>query len=193
MFGKENSIFFFQDSLLWWKATCICLSVLSYISRTKQSCFLQSWPKSNKKRVAICETVLERKMLSSMQEFFFLQKVSKIFSQCKSFTKEKVFLCSMQVARLLSQPWAICQGSRNRSQNRSWNFFLSCFWANEWPEKKKSFFFVKVRPRRVFHKNSGARTCLRTRPKCSQSKQTLKKRSPFVYHTQRKHGKLNWT
>jgi len=129
-------------------------------------------------------------MLSSMQEFFFLQKVSKMFSQCKSFTKEKVFLCSMQVARLLSQPWAICQGSRNRSQNRSWNFFLSCFWANEWPEKKKSFFFVKVRPRRVFHKNSGARTCLRTRPKCSQSKQTLKKRSPFVYHTQRKHGKL---
>ena len=130
-------------------------------------------------------------MLSSMQEFFFLQKVSKMFSQCKSFTKEKVFLCSMQVARLLSQPWAICQGSRNRSQNRSWNFFLSCFWANEWPEKKKSFFFVKVRPRRVFHKNSGARTCLRTRPKCSQSEQTLKKRSPFVYHTQRKHGKLS--
>ena len=56
--------------------------------------------------------------------------------------------------------------------------------------KKNLFFFVKVRPRRLCYKKSDVRTCLRSRPKCSQSVQTLKKRSSFVYHIQRKHGKL---
>jgi len=72
-------------------------------------------------------------------------------------------------------------------------FFLELL-LSEWVAgEKKICFFVKVRPRRLCYKKSDVRTCLRSRPKCSQSVQTLKKRSSFVYHTQRKHGKLRQT
>ena len=57
--------------------------------------------------------------------------------------------------------------------------------------KKKKFFFAKPWPKTLFQKNSGGRICVRTREKCSQSTETLKKWSPFVYSAQRKPAKLS--
>ena len=56
--------------------------------------------------------------------------------------------------------------------------------------EKKNFFFEKLWPNTLFHKNSGGRICVRSREKCWQSTETLKKTSPFVYPSQRKHAKL---
>ena len=40
------------------------------------------------------------KNLELYARVFFFTKVSRMFTQCKSFTKERVFLCLMQVAPL---------------------------------------------------------------------------------------------
>ena len=56
--------------------------------------------------------------------------------------------------------------------------------------EKKKFFFEKLWPNTLSHKNSGGRICVRSREKCWQSTETLKKTSPFVYPSQRKHAKL---
>ena len=56
--------------------------------------------------------------------------------------------------------------------------------------EKKNFFFEKLWPNTPSHKNSGGRICVRSREKCWQSTETLKKTSPFVYPSQRKHAKL---
>ena len=58
--------------------------------------------------------------------------------------------------------------------------------------EKKKIFFAKPWPKILFQKNSGGHICFRTREKCSQSTETLKKWSPFVYSAQRKPAKLSW-
>ena len=55
---------------------------------------------------------------------------------------------------------------------------------------KKKDFFAKPWPKTLFQKNSGGRICVRTREKCSQSTETLKKWSTFVYSAQRKTTRL---
>ena len=123
------------------------------------------------------------------KSFFFYKKFQRCLANVKVLRKKKFFYvqCRLLVCFLNHEPFVKEVGTvlRTEAEIFSWVAFERMS-----GRRKKKFFFVKVRPRRVFHKNSGARTCLRTRPKCSQSEQTLKKRSPFVYHTQRKHGKL---
>ena len=122
--------------------------------------------------------------------FFFWKKFQRCLANVKVLRKKKFFyvLCRLLVCFLNHEPFVKEVGTVLRTEAEI--FSRVAFERMSGRRKKKSFFFVKVRPRRVFHKNSGARTCLRTRPKYSQSEQTLKKRSPFVYHTQRKHAKL---
>jgi len=113
--------------------------------------------------------------------------VSSLYTVCRG---KSFFMCHASCS-LITQITAIYQAGRNGSQNSSKNFPVGLSWTKEWPEKKKKNFFAKLWPNKLSQKNNGGHICVRTREKCSQRTKTLKKTSPFVYPTQRKHAKLN--
>jgi hypothetical protein len=56
--------------------------------------------------------------------------------------------------------------------------------------REKKNCFVKLRPRRFFHKKIGVLTCLKSRPKYSQSEHVLKKKIPFCLPCSKKTCKV---
>ena len=121
---------------------------------------------------------------------FFSTKCFKDVYSLYTVCRGKSFFMCLASCSLITQITAIYQAGRNGSQNSSKNFPVGLSWTKEWPEKKKKNFFAKLWPNKLSQKNSGGRICVRTREKFSQSTETLKKWSPFVYSAQRKPAKL---
>ena len=113
-----------------------------------------------------------------------------MFTHSTSFTKEKVFSCDIQPVLWVpkQQPFAKQVGTVLRTGAKI--FSQVCLERTSGRRKKKNFFFEKLWPNTLSHKNSGGRICVRSREKCWQSTETLKKTSPFVYPSQRKHAKF---
>ena len=113
-----------------------------------------------------------------------------MFTHSTSFTKEKVFSCDIQPVLWVpkQQPFAKQVGTVLRTGAK---IFSQVCLERTSGRRKKNFFFEKLWPNTLSHKNSGGRICVRSREKCWQSTETLKKTSPFVYPSQRKHAKLS--
>ena len=112
-----------------------------------------------------------------------------MFTHSTSFTKEKVFSCDIQAVLWVpkQQPFAKQVGTVLRTGAK---IFSQVCLERTSGRRKNKFFFEKLWPNTLSHKNSGGRICVRSREKCWQSTETLKKTSPFVYPSQRKHAKL---
>ena len=154
--------------------------------------FLSVGEKTTKKEQQIVKLFWNENCWVLCNSFFFHKKFQRRLLILQVLQRKNFFLVSCKVLfNFPNNRYLPSRSERFSEQSEQKLKFPSRVVLNERVAGgKKKIFFAKPWPKTLFQKNSGGRICVRTREKCSQSTETLKKWSPFVYSAQRKPAKL---